>query len=115
MIYDRALSHCILPSGNPLGGKLRQVGVYLYADMSVYHKRYWEAVQAGSSIERMAALTGHVPIDSGDYCVLEDDRVYRVEQVQLQQDQYNLPQTVLSLHRTDLRYQLPYEEASYEP
>ena len=110
MIYDRALSHCVLPSGNPLTGKLRQVGVYLYADMTVYHKRYWESVQAGTSVDRIAALTGHMNIDSGDYCVLEDDRVYRVEQVQFQQDEFGLPQTVLSLHRTDLRYQLPGEE-----
>lgn len=109
MIYDRALCHCRLPSGNPLTGKLQPLGVYLYADMTVYHKRFWESVQAGTTVDRMAALTGHVPIDSGDYCVLEDDRVYRVEQAQFQFDEFMQPQTVLSLHRTDLRYQLPGE------
>lgn len=106
MIYDRALTHLVLPSGTPLQGKLQQVRVYLYADMTVYHKRYWESVQAGSSVDRMAAIPGEQKIDSGDYCRLEDDLIYRVEQVQFDTDKYGLPRTVLSLHRTDLRYQV---------
>lgn len=107
MIYDRALIHCRLPGGNPLTEKLEKIQIYLYGDMTVFHKRYWESVQAGTSVDRMAALAGHVAIDSGDFCVLEDDRVYRIEQVQFQTDSMGLPQTVLSLHRTDRRYDLP--------
>ena len=109
MIYDRAMRHLVSPAGSLLQGKLEQQAVYLYADMTVYHKRYWESVQAGSSVDRMAALPMHVCIDSGDYVQLEDDRVYRVEQVQLQTDEFGLSQTVLSLHRTDLRYEIGVE------
>lgn len=112
MIYDRALSHCMLSSGNPLDGKLQLQGVYLYGEMKVYHERYWESVQAGTSVDKLVALPMYQPIDTNDYCRLEDDRVYRVEQAQFQQDEFGLPQTVLSLHRTDLRYDLPGEEVA---
>lgn len=114
MIYDKALIHCVLPDGTPLHGSLRSVSTYLYADMSVYHKRYWESVQAGTSVDRMVALATHVKINSGDYCVLEDDLVYRVEQVQFQYDKFELPQTVLSLHRTDARYEIALENNEKE-
>lgn len=114
MIYDRAMLHCVLPDGTPLQGALLPVTTYLYSDMNVYHKRYWESVQAGTSVDRMAAVATHAEINSGDYCVLEDDFVYRVEQVQFQYDQHGLPQTVLSLHRMDARYEIALENNEKE-
>lgn len=104
MIYDKALVHMTLPAGTPLQAALQKQRIYFYADMTVYSKRFWDSVQAGSSVDRMAALPMHLSIDAGDYCQLEDDRIYRIEQVQHDADGDGLPRTVLSLHRTDMRY-----------
>ena len=114
MIYDRALKVYKLTDGTPLGGNLTPLSIHLYAPREVYYKRYWESVQAGSQIDTMVEVPGPTEIISGQYCVLEDDHVYRIEQAQHGLDADNLPVTVLSLHRMDARYQIARENNEKE-
>ena len=104
MIYDRALKICELTDGTPLSGELTPVSLHLYAQLEVFYKRYWEAIIAGTQIDTMVQIPGPTEIVAGQYCILEDNRVYKIEQAQHGLDGDNLPITVLSLHRSDLRY-----------
>lgn len=109
MIYDHALKVCTLDAGTPMQGGLTPVSIHLYAPREVYYKRYWESVQAGAQIDTMVELPGPTEIVSGQYCILEDDRVYRIEQAQYGMDADGLPITVLSLRRMDERYEIARE------
>lgn len=107
MIYDRPLTLCTLPEGTPLHSKLVPGEVCFYSPREVYHKRFWEAVQAGSTVDRMVELPLHRKVEAGDYALLESGVVYRIEQAQFSYDsESGLPITVLSLRRTDGRLQV---------
>lgn len=107
MIYDRPLTVCKLPAGTPLQSRLLPGEVCFYAPREVFHKRFWEAVQAGAQIDRMVEMPLHRDVEAGDYALLENGVVYRVEQAQFSADaETGLPITVLSLSRTDGRFQI---------
>ena len=76
MIYDRALKICELTDGTPLSGELTPVSIHLYAQLEVFYKRYWEAIIAGTQIDTMVQIPGPTEIVAGQYCILEDNRVY---------------------------------------
>lgn len=107
MIYDRPLTLCTLPAGTPIQSRLIPGEVCFYSPREVFHKRFWESVQAGSQIDRMVEIPLHRQVEAGDYALLESGVVYRVEQAQFSADsETGLPITVLSLRRTDGRLQV---------
>ena len=65
MIYDLELRLYRLEGGTPITGSLKKVDDYFYGEMEVYHKRYWEAVQAGDTIDTMAEIPEHL-VDKED-------------------------------------------------
>ena len=71
----------------------------------VYHRRFWESVQAGSRIDQMVELPLHREIDAGMFARYKD-HIYSIEQVQFSKDSYQLPVTVLSLKRSEVQYDI---------
>ncbi|MBO7252507.1 MAG: hypothetical protein J6V25_07760 [Oscillospiraceae bacterium] len=106
MIYDKPIEILKLPDnvGTPLQGKLQPVFSAFCGEMTVFHSRFWEAVQAGSRIDAMVELPLHRKhADAGMYARYED-HIYRIEQAQYQKDSNRLPVTVLSLKREEDSY-----------
>lgn len=110
MIYDRELELYILEGPTPLNGSARLHSTHLCAEREVFHKRYWEAVQAGYNITKMVELPGHIEPEGDVYVKLGDARWYRVEQLQRSFDTDGLPVTVLSLSRSDRRFDVLEKE-----
>ena len=108
MIYDRPLRVFRLDTASsPLSRRLIDPVSYLCAYRTVYHRTYFQAVQAGESIDRMVQLrTPATPPDATMYAVLEDGHVYRISEAQHTVDEDGLPAVVLSLHREEARYDL---------
>lgn len=103
MIYDKPIEILKLPDdvGTPLQGKLQPVFSAFCGEMTVFHSRFWEAVQAGSRIDVMVELPLHRKnADAGMYARYEG-HIYRIEQAQYQKDGNALPVTVLSLKREE--------------
>lgn len=110
MIFDRELTLCTLPTGagTLLQGKLIEHSKHLYAEEEVFHRRYWEAVQAGSRIDKMAAIP-RMPgddISAEMYVKLDDGHVYRIEQAQESTDDDGLDVYLLSLYRLGGNYDI---------
>ena len=101
MIYDRKLNRCTLATGagGPTQGRVTLGEAYYYAELEVYHRRFWEAGAAGSRIDRMGELPLHREFSPADLILLDDEHLYRIEQVQLGEDAWGLPVTTLSLRR----------------
>ena len=108
MIYDKRLWLCAPPAGAgaPFQGRLVKQSQRLYGDRTVYHRRYWEAVQAGSRVDKLIRLPDHLDVTATDYAVLTDGHAYRIEQVQHMEDEDGLPVTELSLRRMEGNYDL---------
>ena len=106
MIYDRYLTVYDLAGGSPIGGKLTENSAHYYAEMEVYHRRYWESVQAGSRIDRMVRVPFGEALTATQYAIPEDGHVYRIEQAQHGLDEDGLPVTTLSLRRMEGSYDL---------
>ena len=115
MIYDRPLTVFKLDTASPpTTRRLTDPAAYLCAYRTVYHRTYFQAVQAGESIDRMVQLRApDPPPDATMYAVLEDGHVYRIREAQLTEDEDGLPAVVLSLHREEARYDYyrPVEQA----
>lgn len=105
MIYDLELT-LYRQQGRPMDLALNELGSYLYAEAEVYHRRYWEAVQAGQTIDTMAMLPEHLNEEGELYARLADGFIYRVVQEQRGWDENNLPFTTLSLSRESRRYEI---------
>lgn len=101
MIYDRRLYRCQLASGagGVTQGRVTRGEAYYYAPLEVFHRRYWEAVAAGSRIDCMVELPLHRPFGPADLVELSDGHLYRIEQLQHGEDASGLPVTTLSLRR----------------
>lgn len=108
MIYDRPLTVSELDTASsPLDRRLINPRSYLCAYRTVYHRTYFQAVQAGERIDRMVQLPApETPITAAMYAQLEDGRTYRINEAQLTQDEDGLPAVILSLHREEARYDL---------
>lgn len=107
MIYDRPITICTPPAGfgAPFQGKLLPAASYLCAEETVYHRRYWESVQAGTRVDRMVQIPLRRDIRATHYA-LYDGHLYRVEEAQLTADADGLPVTNLSLRRMEQNYDL---------
>ena len=108
MIYDTPIKVLELPSGvgTPLQGKLQPVFDAWCGEMTVFHSRFWEAVQAGSRIDAMVEIPLHRrEVDAGSFAKYQG-HIYSVEQAQFQTDSNGLPVTVLSLKRTEEQYDI---------
>ena len=107
MIYDKEIIIAALPDGvgTPIQGKLQRKFLAFCGEKEVYHRRYWEAVQAGSRVDVLAELPLHRAIDAGMYALYKG-RTYSIEQAQFGADANGLPITTLSLMRTEAQYDI---------
>lgn len=108
MTYDKPIHVLKLPDnvGTPIQGKLLPVFTAFCGEMTVFHKRFWEAVQAGSRIDVMVELPLHRKnADAGMYAKYEG-HIYSIEQAQYQTDENQLPVTVLSMKRAEGQYDI---------
>ena len=119
MIYDKLITVCVPPAGfgAPFQGRLTVYARYLCGETTVYHRRYWESVQAGTRIDRMVRLPLHRDIQATMYAILPDGQLYRIEEAQLATDEAGLPVTNLSLRRMEQNYDLcrPEEPTAEAP
>ena len=107
MIYDRLVEVFKLDTASsPLSRRLVLRSAHFYAPRTVYHRTYFQAVQAGETIDRMLQIPAPAadPPDATMYAVPEDGQVYRIREVQLAEDENGLPVINLSLHREEARY-----------
>lgn len=106
MIYEKPIEILKLPDnvGTPLQGTLRPVFSAFCGEMTVFHSRFWEAVQAGSRIDVMVELPLHRKNVSAGMFARYEGHVFSIEQAQFQKDNNQLPVTVLSLKRSEDQY-----------
>ena len=107
MIYDTPVQLLKLPNtvGSPLQGKLQPVFLAYCGEMTVYHTRYWESVQAGSRIDTMVEIPLHRACDAGMFALFKE-HIYSIEQAQFGHDVDGLPVTILSLKRSEVQYDI---------
>lgn len=110
MIYDRDIGVYTIEGPGPLNGFPKLYAECYCAEQEVFHKRYWEAVQAGYIITSMVQIPGHIEPEGDIYVRLSGERWYRVEQLQRSYDKNGLPVTVLSLSRSDRRFEILEKE-----
>ena len=108
MIYDRSLWICNPPAGvgAPFQGRLVRRQQYMYAELTVYHRRYWESVQAGTRVDRMVQVPFGRSILATEYALLGDGHMYRIEEAQQTTDEDGLPVCNLALRRLEANYDL---------
>lgn len=107
MIYDRTIIIAKLPDsvGTIVQGDLELVFTAFCAEKEVFHKRFWEAVQAGSRIDELVELPLFRKVDAGMYAQYKD-HTYSVEQAQFGKDSDGLPITTLSLKKLEGQYDI---------
>lgn len=105
MIYDTTITVMKLPDnvGAVIHGKPIPVFDAVCGRKTVYHARFWESVQAGSRIDAMVELPLHRDVQAGMYAKL-NDHLYLIVQAQFDQDELQLPVTVLSLSNPENAY-----------
>ena len=101
MIYDSPITVLRLPDniGAPIQGKLEKVFSAFCGELTVYHTRFWESVQAGSRIDVMVEMPMLRAVKAGMFAKYKE-HVYSVEQAQFAKDEDDLPVTVLSLRES---------------
>lgn len=107
MIYDMPIDILELPAdvGTPLQGQLQPVFSAFGGEREVYHRRYWESVQAGSRVDLLVELPFHRKSDAGMFARWKD-HIYSIEQAQFGKDENGLPITTLSLKRSEVQYDI---------
>ena len=107
MIYDTPIIIAKLPDtvGTILQGKPKRMYGAFCGEKEVYHRRYWESVQADSRIDRLVEMPLHRAVDAGMYAVYKN-RLYSIEQAQFGKDENSLPVTTLSLKRVEVPYDI---------
>ena len=107
MIYDTIITILKLPddAGTPLQGKLQPTFTAFCGEKEVYHRRFWESVQAGSRIDTMVELPLHRNVDAGMFAKYKS-HVYSIEQAQFGKDDNMIPITTLSLKRAEGQYDI---------
>jgi hypothetical protein len=108
MIYDIPIEIMKLPDGvgTLMQGNPEPVFSAYCGEMTVYHTRFWESIQAGSRIDAMVELPLHRNVTAGMYALFRG-HIHSIEQAQLEKDENALPVTILSLQRMEARYD-PY-------
>lgn len=107
MIYDTPITVLKLPDnvGIPIQCKLEKVFSAYCGELTVYHTRFWESVQAGSRIDVMVEMPMLRAVNAGMFAQYKD-HIYSVEQAQFAKDDDGLPVTVLSLKQTEGCYDI---------
>ena len=107
MLYDTPITILKLPDdvGTPLHGKLQATFVAFCGEKEVYHRRFWESVQAGSRIDLMVELPLRRQVDAGMFANYRG-HIYSIEQAQFGADANGLPITTLSLKRSEVQYDI---------
>lgn len=101
MIYDKPIDIFALPADEavPSASNLSLVSRHWCAELTVYHSRFWESVQAGSSVDRLVEIPGYLgDVDASMFALLFN-KMYSIEQVQRGADADGLDVTQLSLKR----------------
>ena len=108
MIYNKPIQILKLPDsiGTPIQGKLLPVFTAFCGEMTVFHKRFWESVQAGSRIDVMVELPLHRKNVEAEMYAKYEGHIYRIEQAQFPLDENQLPVTVLSMKREGTNYDI---------
>lgn len=110
MIYDRLLTiYSLKSAASPLVRVLENPVNHYYSEAEVFGSRFFAAQQAGEEIHMMVVLPrddAEPRITATDYCIPQDDKVYRVVQAQYGTDRDGLPITTLSLHRVEEKYEI---------
>lgn len=108
MIYDRVVEVFNLDTASsPLQRRLVLHSAHYYGSRTVFHRTYFEALQAGESVDRMIQIPAPAePPTATMYAVPDDGHVYRIIEVQPTEDENGLPVVNLSLHREEARYDL---------
>lgn len=118
MIYDRIVEVFKLDTAErrTLNRRLVLRSAHYYGSLTVFHRTYFQAVQAGESIDRMIQIPAPAeePPEATMYAVPDDGHVYRITEAQPTEDGDGLPVINLSLHREEDRYDLfrPGREAA---
>ena len=107
MIYDTEITILKLLDnvGTPLQGKLQPVFTAFCGEKEVYHRRFWESVQAGSRVDLLVDLPLHREVDAGMFAKYKN-HTYSIEQAQFGKDENGLPITTLSLKRSEAQYDI---------
>lgn len=107
MIYDTPITVLKLPDnvGTPMQGKLEKTFSAYCGELTVYHTRFWESVQAGSRIDTMVELPLHRDVVAGMFAQYKN-HIFSIEQAQFPKDENDLPITVLSLKRAEAQYDI---------
>lgn len=107
MIYDTPIIIAKLPDdvGTPLQGKLQRLYGAFCGEKEVFHRRFWESVQAGSRIDLLVEMPLHRKVDAGMFAKYKG-HIYSIEQAQFGKDSNSLPITTLSLKRTEAQYDI---------
>lgn len=85
---------------------LRNPHGFFYHDETVGVTRYYEAVKAGQTIERVIAIPWPATITTNEIAVLEDNSQYQIRMVQLATDENGLKIYRLSLERNGEDYEI---------
>ena len=115
MIYDRGPATVYQQSGDPVDDQIAEYGSCYYAELQVYHSRFWESVQAGDRIDRMIQIPFGDDITADMFVKPEDGHIYRINQAQPGDDDNGLPSCILSLHREEANYDIIQPAADPEP
>lgn len=107
MIYDTPITVLKLPDsvGTPFQGKLEKVFSAYCGELTVYHTRFWESVQAGSRVDAMVELPMLRAVNAGMFAQYKG-HIYSIEQAQFSKDADDLPITVLSLKQSEGCYDI---------
>ena len=109
MIYDRILEVFDLDTASsPLARRLVLRAVHFCAPVTVYHRTYYESLQAGQTVDLMVRIPDPfgAPPAATQYAVPGDGHVYRITEVQAALDEDGRPVANISLHREETRYDL---------
>ena len=106
MIYEIPLTVCRLDtSTHVLDRRLVPVSRHLCAEMEIYNRTYWESRQAGQTVEKMVELPKTCAVQANCYAKLRGS-VYKIERVQETEADGGVPVYVLSLSRSEERYEV---------
>lgn len=105
MIYDKPIEIMKLPDGvgTLMQGDPEPVFSAYCGEMTVYHTRFWESIQAGSRIDAMVELPLHRDVTAGMFARFQG-HTHSIEQAQFEKDDNELPVTILSLKRMEAWY-----------
>lgn len=106
MIYDRGPLTVYQRDGKPVENRLAPVSCHYYAELEVYHRRFFESVQAGDRVDILLQVPEGEALRAALFAVPEDGAVYRVVQAQHTEDDDGHPACRLSLHREERNYDI---------